>query len=161
MQLYLTARGLKLTPAIRRHVESRIVRSVQRLAGNTKVMRLEVQLYRPSHRDVRFGCHVLVHLPGKTAINIREEAYDLYETIDNADNRLVRHLVDTREKIDTLARFPTKYYAAKLALGDYELRDQEVEIELEELAAPFLEEEAEEREPVPFLEEGAEERGAV
>lgn len=145
MQLYLTARGLKLTPPIRRYIEGRIVRTVERLAGNTKVMRLEVQLYRPAHRDVRFGCHVLIHLPGKIAINIREEAYDLYETIDKADNRLVRHLVDTRERLDTLARFPTKYYAAKLALGDYELRDQEVEIELEELAAPFLEEEAEER----------------
>lgn len=148
MQLYITARGLKLTPPIRRYIETRIIRSVERLAGNTKIMRMEVQLYRPAYRDVRFGCHVFLYIPGRSTINIREEAYDLYEVIDKADNRLVRHLVDTRERIDTLSRFPTKYYAAKLALGEYELRDQEVEIELEELAAPFAEPEEREEESV-------------
>lgn len=106
------------------------------------VMSMEVQLYRPSNRELRYGCHVLLHLPGRNAINIREEARDLYEVIDLTDKRLVRDLVDHRERLETRARHPTKYYAAKVALGEHELRDQEEQLESELLGAPF---EAEER----------------
>lgn len=142
MLLYVTARRMALTPPIRQYIEDRLVRSVERHAGNVNVMRMEVQLDRPSNREIRYGCHVLLHLPGRNAINIREESHDLYAAIDVAELRLVHTLVDHRERIDTLARFPTKYYAAKVVLGERELLDQEEEIEEELLGAPF---EAEER----------------
>lgn len=137
MLLYVTARHMKLTPPIRQYIQSRLVRSVERHAGKVDVTRMEVQLERMTNREIRFACHVLLNMPGRNAINIREEARDLYETIDNTDRRMVREMVDHIEKIDTLARFPTKYYAAKVVLGEHELRENEEEIAYEELGAPF------------------------
>lgn len=145
MLLYVTARRMALTPPIRQYIEDRIVKSVERHSGSLGVMSMEVQLYRPANREVRYGCHVLVHMPGRLAINIREEARDLYEAIDLTDKRLVRDLVDHREKLDTLSRFPTKYYAAKVALGERELLENEEQIEEEELGGMPPPEEVEER----------------
>lgn len=142
MLLYVTARRMRLTPPIRQYIEDRLVKSVLRHAGNVDVVRMEVQLYRPANRGIRYGCHVLLNLAGRNAINLREEAGDLYEVIDLTEKRLARDLVDHIARADTLARYPTKYYAAKVALGERELLDQEEEIEYEELGAPF---EAEER----------------
>lgn len=142
MLLYVTARRMRLTPPIRQYIEDRLVKSVLRHAGNVDVIRMEVQLYRPANRGVRYGCHVLLNLPFRNVINVREEAGDLYEVIDLTDKKLALALVDHIEKVDTLARFPTKYYAAKVALGERELLENEEEIEYEELGAPF---EAEER----------------
>lgn len=147
MLLYVTARRMRLTPPIRQYVQSRLIRTVERHAGKVDVTRMEVQIERLTNREIRFGCHVLLNMPGRNPINIREEARDLYETIDNADKRLARDLVDHIEKIDTLARFPTKYYAAKVVLGEHELRENEEQIAYEELSAPFeTPEEREERE---------------
>jgi ribosome-associated translation inhibitor RaiA len=82
--------------------------------GAAPAMTMEVQLYEPSHREQRFGCHVTLHVPSRHAINIREEAKDLYESIDLAERRLVRDLTDFRERRITEARHPKKYHAARL-----------------------------------------------
>lgn len=142
MLLYITARRMRMTPPIRGYIEDRLVRSVEKHAGNVTVVRMEVQLYRPSNRELRYGCHVLLHLPEKAAINIREEAGDLYEAIDLADKGTSRALVDHIERRDTLARFPVKYYAAKLELGEYEILQDEVAIEEDELGRAFEGEQA-------------------
>lgn len=141
MLLYITARRMALTPPIRQYIEDRLIRSVERHAGSVEVMRMEVQLDRPSNREARYGCHVLLNLAGRSPINIREEARDLYEAIDVAEKRLVNTLVDHRERVDTLARYPTKYYAAKVVLGERELLEEQEEIEEELLGAPFAGEE--------------------
>lgn len=144
MMLYVTARQIELTDPLRRYVEERLVRSVERHGGRMDVVSMEVQLYEPAHREVRSGCHVLLKLPDRRSVNIREESQDMYETIDLAEKRLVRELTDLREKRLTVARHPKKYHAAQVALGERELRDQEVEVEQEELRPAGEEEEEEE-----------------
>jgi putative sigma-54 modulation protein len=141
MLLYLTGRHLELTDPLRRYVEEHLVRAVERHGGRLDVVSMEVQLYEPAHREVRTGCHVLLNLPDKRSINIREESHDMYEAIDLAEKRLVRDLTDFRERIVTEARHPKKYHAAEVALGERELREREVELEQEELR-PVAEEEA-------------------
>lgn len=133
MMLYLTARQIELTDPLRRYVEDRIVRAVERHGGQVDVTRMDVQLYEPAHREVRSGCHVRLHLPDRRSINIREEAEDMYTAIDVAERRLVRDLTDLRKKRLTDARHPKKYHAAAVALGERELRDRELEVEREEL----------------------------
>lgn len=142
MVLYLTARQIELTDSLRRHVEEHLVRAVERHGGRMDAVSMEVQLYEPAHREVRSGCHVLLNLPDRRSINIREESQDMYEAIDRAEKRLVRDLTDLREKRLTAARHPKKYHAAEIVLGERELRDREVEVEQEELR-PAAEEEAE------------------
>ncbi len=58
------------------------------------------------HREVRFGCHIALFVPTRHAINIREEAGDLFEAIDLAEKRLVNDLTNFRERKLTEARQP-------------------------------------------------------
>jgi ribosomal subunit interface protein len=124
MQLYLTARHLDLTDGLRTHVERRLVQAVDKHAGNSGTTTMEVQLYDAGHRDIRYGCHVLLHLPERHDINIREESPDLYASIDLAHDRLVRELTDFRERRITEARHPVKYYAAKLVTEGGETEEE-------------------------------------
>lgn len=117
-QIYFTARHLRLTNSLRAHVERHLE---QALAGHTglKVTRMEVQLYRVSEREVRYGCHVLLEIAHRHEINIREEDHDLYEAIDLAEKRLVRAVTDFRDRRLTENRHPRKYSFDRLtrALG--------------------------------------------
>jgi ribosomal subunit interface protein len=117
MLLYVTARQIDLTDAIRAYVEERLVRGAER-HGARSGTRMEVQLYDAGHRGVRFGCHVLVHMPENHELNVREESGDLYAAIDLAEKRLVREIVELRERRLTEARHPKKYYAAKVIEGE-------------------------------------------
>ncbi|MFO7181188.1 MAG: ribosome-associated translation inhibitor RaiA [Pseudomonadota bacterium] len=119
MYLYVTARQFELTEGLRNYVEQRLVRSARNHANPHDLQRMEVQLYKVGEGEPRFGCHVLLHMPGQKDINIREEALDLYEAIDGADKRLVRTLVDRRERRLTNARHPKKFSWDRLgrALG--------------------------------------------
>src|SRR5690606_9643676 len=87
MYLYVTARQFELTEGLRNYVEQRLVRSARNHANPHDLQRMEVQLYKVGEGEPRFGCHVLLHMPGQKDINIREEALDLYEAIDGADKR--------------------------------------------------------------------------
>ena len=114
MDLYLTARHIELTDALKTHVDRHILQ-----AGlghmSVKATRVEVQLYKTSDRDVRFGCHVLVELSHKHDISIREESHDLYEAIDLAQKRLSRAIVDYRDRQLTEGRRTRKYSFDRLA----------------------------------------------
>jgi len=117
-RIYLTARHLELTDALRAHVERHLE---QALAGHTSatVIRMEVQLYKVSEREIRYGCHVLLELVHRHDINIREEDRDLYEAIDLAQKRLLRAVTDYRDRQLTEARHSRKYSFERLtrALG--------------------------------------------
>jgi ribosomal subunit interface protein len=114
MIIYLTARHIELTEGLRRHVERHLNDAVH---GHTKVKttRMEIQLYRTSEREVRFGCHVLLELSPRHEINIREESHDLYEAIDLAQKRLLQALTDYRDRRLTMSRHPRKYSWDRLA----------------------------------------------
>jgi ribosomal subunit interface protein len=117
-QIYLTARHLDLTDGLRTHVERHLK---QALAHHTsvRVVRMEVQLYKVSEREVRYGCHVLLELVHGHDINIREEDHDLYEAIDLAQKRLVQAVTDYRDRRLTEGRHSRKYSFERLtrALG--------------------------------------------
>jgi len=110
MHLYITARHFELTDAIRRHVEEHIVRAVQAHSEPHDLNRIEVQL-DVGQRDARFGCHVLVQLPGHRDLNVTETNKDLYAAIDCAEKRLLSVLVDARRRALTARRHPREVSA--------------------------------------------------
>jgi putative sigma-54 modulation protein len=114
MQLYLTGRQMELTDAMRDHVE-RHLRQPAESHTSVKPTRMEVQLYRTSDREARYGCHVLLELTHRHDINIREEDRDLYAAIDLAQKRLLRTLVEYRDRKLTEGRRARKYTFDKLA----------------------------------------------
>jgi putative sigma-54 modulation protein len=118
MQLYLTGRHMEVTDGLRDHVERHLRQPVESHTS-VKAMRMEVQLYRTSDRDVRYGCHVLLELTHRHDVNIREEDRDLYAAIDLAQKRLLRTLVEYRDRQITEGRRTRKYSFARLgrALG--------------------------------------------
>lgn len=105
MHLYLTARHFDLTDPIRDYVQQRLVRAVEAHADPHELNRLEVQLH-VGQRDARYGCHVLVQLPNHRDLNVSEEGKDLYAAIDQAEKRLVRALVDARQRAQGAHRQP-------------------------------------------------------
>jgi putative sigma-54 modulation protein len=114
MQLYLTARQMDLTDALRDHVERHLRQPVE-THTSVKATRMEVQLYRTSDREVRYGCHVLLELTHRHDINIREEDRDMYAAIDLAQKRLLRAVVDYRDRQLTEGRRARKYSFNRLA----------------------------------------------
>ncbi len=108
MDFYLTSRRVELTDAVQLYVERRLKRAVQGHAAG-RASRMEVQLYRTSQREIRYGCHVLLALAGRHELNIREEDRDLYEAIDLAEKRLVRAMTEHRDRRLTENRHPRKY----------------------------------------------------
>jgi ribosomal subunit interface protein len=113
MHLYLTARHLELTDALRQHVQRHLVAAID--AHGARAVRMEVQLYRMSDRDRGYGCHVLLDLSRRHEINIREEDHDLYEAIDRAQKRLVRSFTELRDRRLTESRHARKYTLGRLA----------------------------------------------
>lgn len=114
MQMYLTARQIELTDALRQHVERHLLAAIE---GHTsvKTQRMEVQLYRISEREIRYGCHVLLELSHRHEINVREEDRDMYEAIDLAQKRVVRALTDYRDRQLTEGRRTRKYSFGRIA----------------------------------------------
>jgi ribosomal subunit interface protein len=115
MQLYLTARHMELTDALRAHVERHLREPVENHSDG-RATRMEVQLYRDSRRDSGHRCHVLLNLTRRHDINIREDGGDLYAAIDLAKKRLVRALVNYREKKLTGVRHGRSATRAKIEL---------------------------------------------
>src|SRR6478735_1586943 len=114
MHLYLTARHFELTEAIREHVQQHIVRAVEEHADPHDLNRVEVQL-SVGQRDARYRCHVLVQLPKHRDLNVSEEGKDLYAAIDLAQKRLVRALVENRQRDKTTQRHPKKFSWDRIA----------------------------------------------
>lgn len=104
MHLYVTARHFELTPGIREYVERHLVRPVEGHASAHDLVRMEVQLTAMDASTQRFRCHVLLQLPQHHELNITEETLELREAIDRAEKRLVRHLVDQRQRARTEQR---------------------------------------------------------
>ncbi len=105
MHLYVTARpgSFELSDAIRHYVEKRLVKAVEAHSPANDLVRMEVQLTRSEHEE-RYRCHVLLQLPSNRDINITEETHDVYEAIDIAEKRLLRHLTDQRQRVITEKR---------------------------------------------------------
>jgi ribosomal subunit interface protein len=114
MHFYLTARHFDLTDQIRAHVQRRIVDAVTSHADAHDLNRVEVQL-TTGQREERFGCHVLVQLPGHRDVNITEYNHDLYAAIDLAEKRLIHSLTALRERKLTENRHPRKFSWGKVA----------------------------------------------
>src|SRR5689334_20756520 len=113
MHYYLTARHFPLTDSIREHVETHLAEPVQTHTDARSLTRMEVQL-ELGQRDAPYRCHVLVQLRGHHDINVTEEGEDLYAAIDLAKKRLLRCLVDDRQKQQTLSRHPRKFSAERI-----------------------------------------------
>jgi ribosome-associated translation inhibitor RaiA len=105
MHLYLTARHFELTDSIREHVQRAIVDTVRARAEPSELNRIEVQLSL-GQREARCACHVRVLLQGHHEINITEENHDMHSVIGLAEKRLLRTLVDLRDRAKTTARHP-------------------------------------------------------
>jgi ribosomal subunit interface protein len=116
MHVYITARHFDLSDNIREHVQRRIVDTIEAHADAHDLTRVEVQLTL-GQREARCACHVLVQLPGHRDINITEENHDLHAAIDLAEKRLLRCLIDLRERRLTTTRHPRKYSQRKLTRG--------------------------------------------
>lgn len=106
MHLYITARHFELTPSIHEYVERRLVQAAKSHATEHDLVRMEVQLTQLEASEVRFHCHVMLQLPEHHEINISEETLDLYEAVDRAEKRLVRKLVDERQRLIAARRHP-------------------------------------------------------
>lgn len=104
MHFYVTARHFELTPSIREYVEQRLLHAVQTHATAHDLVRMEVQLTHFEASTQRYRCHVLLQLPRHHDINISEETLDLYEAVDRVEKRLLRHLVEQRQRMNTEQR---------------------------------------------------------
>ncbi|MDB4971494.1 MAG: Sigma 54 modulation protein / ribosomal protein [Myxococcales bacterium] len=118
MHVYLVARHMDLTDAIRSYVEQHLIDPIRNHTG-LNITRLETQLFPEGDKANQFGCHVLVEIKGHAPINVRELQDTEYAAIDVAKDRVIRSLVDTRDKMLTERRHPKKYSFARLgrALG--------------------------------------------
>jgi ribosome-associated translation inhibitor RaiA len=105
MHLYLTARHFELSDSIRAHVQHAIVDTVAARTEASELNRIEVQLSL-GQREARYACHVRVLLQGHHEINITEENHDMHSVINLAEKRLLRALVDLRDRAKTTARHP-------------------------------------------------------
>lgn len=105
MHLYLTARHFELTDSIRAQVQRAIVDTVAARVEPSALNRIEVQLSL-GQREARCACHVRVLLQGHHEVNITEENHDMHAVIGLAEKRLIRALVDLRDKAKTTARHP-------------------------------------------------------
>jgi len=114
MHLYLTARHIELTGALRSHAERHLLGAIEG-PSSVRIVRMEVQLYQMSERSIRFGCHVHLEVSHRHDINIREEDRDLYEAIDLAQKRLRRAVTEYRDRRLTEGRNPRKYSFGRVA----------------------------------------------
>ena len=107
MHNYLTARHFDLTDPIRAHVQSRLFDAIAQHADPHDLNRVEVQLSTGQHEE-RFGCHVLVQLPGHREVNVTEHGPDLYAAIEHAEKRVVHALVELRKRTQSNDRRPNR-----------------------------------------------------
>jgi ribosome-associated translation inhibitor RaiA len=115
MHVYLAARHVALSDALRAYVEKHLVEPIRSHTG-LKIIRTEVQLFSEAEYG---GCHVLVEIKGHHDINVRELQGNIEAAIDLAKDRVLRRLTATRDKILTQRRHPHKLGFARLgrALG--------------------------------------------
>jgi putative sigma-54 modulation protein len=118
LHVYLAARHVELTDALRAYVEQHLVEPIR---THTRLMinRVEIQLFAEGDKGNHYGCHVLVELKSDRGINIREIQDDLYAAVDVARDRVVRQLTEFRDRMLTASRHPKKYSFERLgrALG--------------------------------------------
>jgi ribosomal subunit interface protein len=115
LHVYLAARHVTLSDALRAYVEKHLIEPIRNHTG-LKIIRTEVQLFT---EGVFGGCHVLVEIKGHHEINVRELQQDMHAAIDLAKDRVVHQLTQTHAKILTQRRHPMKFHFARLgrALG--------------------------------------------
>jgi ribosomal subunit interface protein len=118
LHVYLTARHLELTDALRAYAESHLVQPIREHNGLT-IVSLQTQLFPDGEKGNHFGCHVLVAVKGHHDLNVREVQDDIYAAINVAKDRVLRQLTELRDKMLTVSRHPKKYSFSKLgrALG--------------------------------------------
>jgi putative sigma-54 modulation protein len=118
LHVYLVARHMDLTDAIRAYVEQHLIEPIRTHTG-MNITRVEIQLLPEGDKGNHFGCHTLVEMKGHAPLNVREVQDTLYAAIDVAKDRTVHALVDARQKMLTQRRHPKKYSFARLgrALG--------------------------------------------
>jgi putative sigma-54 modulation protein len=115
LHVYLAARHVALSDALRSYVEQHLVEPIRRHTG-LKIIRAEVQLFT---EGVYGGCHVLVEIKGHHEINVRELQDNIQAAIDLAKDRVLRRLTETRDKIISQRRQHGRFSFTRLgrALG--------------------------------------------
>jgi len=114
LHVYVAARHVEQTEAIKQYVEAHLIEPIRGHTG-INITRVEVQLFPDGDKANQFGCHVLVSVKGDKDINVREIDSTLYAAIDVAKDRVLRQLTEVRDRMLTLRRHPKKYSFDKLA----------------------------------------------
>jgi ribosomal subunit interface protein len=119
LHVYLAARHVELTDALRAYVETHLIEPIRSHQGRLKLRHVEIQLFAEGDKADHFGCHVYLDSKGHQRVNVREIQNDLYSAIDLAKDRVVRNIIEIRDRMLTLRRHPKKYSFARLgrALG--------------------------------------------
>lgn len=115
MHVYLAARHVALSDEIRAYVEDHLLTPIRSHTG-LQIIRAEVQLFAEGTQG---GCHVLVEVKGHHEINVRELQDSIAAAVDVARDRVVRRLIELRDKIVVQRRHPRRNSFARLgrALG--------------------------------------------
>jgi ribosome-associated translation inhibitor RaiA len=118
LTVYLAARHVELTNALRDYVEAHLLEPIATHTG-LNIIRTEVQLFAEGEKGNHYGCHVLVDIKGHRGVNVREIQDNPQAAIDVARDRVIRNLTEIRDRILTLGRHPKKFSFARLgrALG--------------------------------------------
>jgi ribosomal subunit interface protein len=110
LHVYLAARHITLSDALRAYVENHLIEPIRNHTG-LKIIRTEVQLFAEGDHG---GCHVLVELKGHHEINVRELQDNIQAAVDLAKDRVLRQLTEQRDKILTQRRHPNKLSFGRL-----------------------------------------------
>lgn len=105
---------MKLTPALRDHVRHRFLDSLPNHYDRDSCdLRVELEHGTGEHKRRYEEVHAQLTVPGRMLV-ARARAKDIYIAVDEAQRQLLRNLDDWRSRALETARFPKKYYAARL-----------------------------------------------
>ncbi len=109
MHVYVAARHVEQTEAIKQYVEAHLIEPIRRHTPRIKITRVEVQLFTDGDKSNRFGCHVLIAVKGNHDLNVRELDSTLYAAIDVAKDRVMHRLTELRDRMLTMRHHPKGY----------------------------------------------------
>lgn len=114
MRLQINARHVRLTGALREHVERRFLDSLPHHYDRDSCD-LRVEIDSPVGRSKRRYEEVRAFLtvPGSVLV-AHARARNAWVAVDDAQKQLLRRIDEWRRRLRALARHPKKYYAARL-----------------------------------------------
>lgn len=92
MNIDVTFRGMEPTPALRDHIEERLEHALRHLTQANKKVRIVV-----GPEDTGYLATIELNA-GRTHLNAKAQADDLYEAVNVASDRIARQLDDSHAK---------------------------------------------------------------